>query len=253
MKKRGTSAVLGVAVCLGLGITSAVNAATFNTNFRNGMGHFTNTAHYTFNNEKDGMNVAYQRGNVQRNNTVGVNVRASKTTGSNTTGGWVQTGSLFPNGTWTQANCRVANYGNEADEQNNWAAYWSLFDNVANSGQTFNYYENDIMETYGNGYFLNRYDTKSLAGVVGGESRQYTGTGNIGLRRTWRNYTASWTGSATSFTVQGGQNITLSGHMRGGNHRMIVQNRPWPGRLDNLSNNTALARLECRQVNIDTP
>ncbi|WP_096087799.1 hypothetical protein [Agaribacterium haliotis] len=250
-KKR--KVVVPILACLGLGLASVTSAATFNTNFKEGYGQFVSKIDLWFPNEKNGMNVNYQASNIFRNSSVGAYLKAYKDTGNNTRGAWLQTTDKFPNGTVTEARCRVANYGNEVDEKYNWAGYWTLFDRVNELNNPHYYYENDIMETFDNGYFLNRYDYKSLDGLVAGKSNTYTGNSNVNLRRSWRNYKVSYGGSSASFNVQGGASVTHSGIYRAGNHRMIMQNRPWPTSLSSLPNWSTLARIECQWANIQTP
>lgn len=222
MNKKTLGCVLLGALGLSVG---AANGASFISDFNNNNGQFGN-ANFLFRNEK-GQDVDYNARWFSRGGGV-ARLRTGRRTGVGAFGVWFQTQDMFPPGSFCVARCRV-----EGDSRFNWSAFWTLYDESRPQRARWHYFEQDVLETYPQGNFFNRYTVKDFNTnnivINPGELNAFNGQRYIDWRKSWRNYSVNWGRTSSTFNVDGpgGQSFVVQGIERGFNSRMILQNRPW--------------------------
>lgn len=223
MKKAAKGAILtGVLALCGVEARGGAFVSDFNNN--NG---FFNNANFLFRGEK-GMDVDYNGRWFSRGGGV-VRLRTGRRIGNGAFGVWFQTADLFPSGAFCVSRCRV-----EGNSFYNWSAFWTLYDQARETSNNWQYYELDVLETYPQGNFFNRYTFKNPntneVQIQPGELNAFNGRRYQDWRKSWRNYSVNWGDTSATFNVDGGggQQFVASGAQRSGfRQRMILQNRPW--------------------------
>ncbi len=234
---------------------SPVDAKAYRSNFDRNNGQFA-VAVFRFPREQAGMTVNYRRSYVKRSGGT-VRLQARRLRGRETSGTWFQTKSLFPSGSICEAVCRVRGGGPAAW---NWAAFWTLYDRVSQSRDQNKYYEQDVLETFPDGNFFNRYTVKNPSNnqirIQRGELNEIRNGKVKRWRDVFRRYRVQWNDTASTFNVNGrdGRSMVVRGTRRAGvRHRMILQNRPWGKTVGKTPENAFLANLVSDRADGFTP
>ncbi len=235
--------------------SSPVDAKAYRSNFDRNNGQFEAAA-FRFDREQAGMTVNYRRNLIKRGNGL-VRVQTRRLRGRNTNGAWFHTRSLFPSGSSCEAVCRVRGRGSSA---NNWAAFWTLYDRAIETNDQNQYYEQDVLETFPDGNYFNRYTVKNPSNnqirIQRGEINPITTRRAFRWRNIFRRYRVQWGDTSSTFSVdgRGGRRLVIRGNRRANvKQRMILQNRPWGATLDRTPQNTNLANLVSDRADGFTP